>query len=193
MKGRQRLETRKFFQLIEKTIEKKDDRYFISSELVKKIYIESNGCTKNLYQNIWKVLTRWGIYSNPCTQAEGKPREGYFFSKEELRKVHVIANNSAAMPRRTEILKLLKEEEEIERGIEMTIQSPTEITKEKIDKLLGGKIIQQKGHLYKVKVPKEEELRVFSLWLNSEINEIGITVMIDIELENRFKNIISQF
>jgi hypothetical protein len=88
---------------------------------------------------------------------------------------------------------LLKEEEEIERGIEMTIQSPAEITKEKIDKLLGGKIIQQKGHLYKVKVPKEEELRVFSLWLNSEINEIGITVMIDIELENRFKNIISQF
>lgn len=82
------------------------------------------------------------------------------------------------------------EKENQEKTIEVILQS-NNLTEEALDKLLGGKILQQKRGLYKIEVPIENKKKLFSFWMNSEINGLG-SVMIDIKVEKEFEKILEK-
>lgn len=58
--------------------------------------------------------------------------------------------------------------------------------------LSGGKVVQSKGEkLYKIIVPLENKKKLFSFWINSEVNGFG-TVMIDVDLEKEFTKVLEK-
>ena len=161
----------------------------IKSRIMKRLFLECNGGDGNVHQNIWKVLTRWGIFSNSSSDYQTT----YCFTHKEIKRIQDIVQTGQVRPRRKEILSKKEDLSFVEenRGIELTINT-SHFTKDELINLLNGEIIQFKNNLYKLKT--RDKIRVFSFWLNSErLNNLA-TVIIDNddELEKEFQSLISQ-
>ena len=184
---KKKLNTRNFFLELTKEIEKTDNK--VSVDSMEAMFIMNNGGSEKLSQNIWKVLTRWRIYTSPENRF-------YKFTEEEIAQITKIGQSESSRLKRKDFLQLTTSENTIVKEKKITKQQDTtktievifqgNLTEEALDKLLGGKILQQKRGIYKIEVPSENQEKLYSLWLNSEVNNLG-TVMIDVKLEKKFQ------
>ena len=180
---KKKLNTRNFFLELTKEIEKTDNK--VSVDAMEAMFIMNNGGSEKLQQNIWKVLTRWRIYTNPENRF-------YVFTEEEIAQITKIGQSESSRLKRKDFLQLTEKEEKkeiTEETIEVIFQG--NLTEEALDKLLGGKILQQKGGLYRIEVPMENKKKLFSFWMNSEINGLG-SVMINVKVEKEFEKILEK-
>jgi len=181
---KKRLNTKNFFLELSKEIEKTDNK--VSVDSIEAMFLMNNGGSGKLQQNIWKVLTRWRIYTNPENRF-------YTFTEEEIAQITKIGQSDSFKIKRKDFLKLTEKEEKkknIKETIEVILQS-NNLTEEALDKLLGGKILQQKRGLYRIEIPIENRKKLFSFWMNSEINGLG-SVMLDIKVEKEFEKILEK-
>lgn len=177
---KKRLNTKNFFLELSKEIEKTDNK--VSVDSMEAMFLMNNGGSGKLQQNIWKVLTRWGIYTLPKDRF-------YVFKDEEIAQITKIGRSDSLKIKRIDFLKLTNvKEKKITKQQDTTIEVIFQgnLTEGALDKLLGGKILQQKRGIYKIEVPSENQEKLYSLWLNSEVNNLG-TVMIDVKLEKKFQ------
>jgi hypothetical protein len=182
---KKKLNTRNFFLELTKEIEKTDNK--VSVEAMEAMFLTNNGGSEKLQQNIWKVLTRWRIYTNPENRF-------YKFTEEEIAQITKIGQSESSRLKRKDFLQLTTTKNTIVKEKKITKQQDTTIevifqgnlTEEALDKLLGGKILQEKRGIYKIEVPSENQEKLYSLWLNSEVNNLGI-VMLDVKLEKKFQ------
>lgn len=181
---KKKLNTRNFFLELTKEIEKTDNK--VSVDSMEAMFIMNNGGSEKLQQNIWKVLTRWRIYTSPENRF-------YVFTEEEIAQITKIGQSESSRLKRKDFLQLTEKNEKkeiTEETIEVILQS-NNLTEEVLDKLLGGKILQQKRGLYRIEVPMENKKKLFSFWMNSEINGLG-SVMIDVKVEKEFAKILEK-
>lgn len=179
-----RLNTKNFFLELSKEIEKTGNK--VSVDSIEAMFLMNNGGGKKLQQNIWKVLTRWRIYTNPENRF-------YTFTEEEIAQITKIGQSDSFKIKRKDFLQLTEKEKKKEitkETIEVILQS-NNLTEEALDKLLGGKILQQKRGLYRIEIPMENRKKLFSFWMNSEINGLG-SVMLDIKVEKEFEKILEK-
>ena len=181
---KKKLNTINFFFELTKEIEKTDNK--VSVDAMEAMFIMNNGGSEKLQQNIWKVLTRWRIYTSPENRF-------YVFTEEEIAQITKIGQSESSRLKRKDFLQLTEKNEKkeiTEETIEVILQS-NNLTEEVLDKLLGGKILQQKRGLYRIEVPMENKKKLFSFWMNSEINGLG-SVMIDVKVEKEFAKILEK-
>ena len=133
--------------------------------------------------NIFQALYRLGIVTSKYVQND---IEIISFSDEELEKMKKIVETGKPVFYKK---KDDKKEEKQKETIEVIFQG--NLTDEALNKLLGGKILQQKGGLYRIEVPVENKKKLFSFWMNSEINGLG-SVMIDVKVEKEFEKILEK-
>lgn len=163
-------------QFISDLIEKVDTTKTITSIEIKELYLKNKGKDgKRVLLNIFQVLYRLGIVSSKYVQSD---IEVINFSDEEMEKLRKAKTNQQVSTKKKPVVE--------EKFYEVTLMGPS-INENVLDTLLGGKIIQSKGQMYKVQVPETNREKLFSIWLNAEINDLGATVMIDIELEKKFQ------
>lgn len=166
-------------QFISDLIEKVDTTKTITSIEIKELYLKNKGKDgKRVLLNIFQVLYRLGIVSSKYVQSD---IEVINFSDEEMEKLRKAKTNQQVSTKKKPVEKKVEEN-----FYEVTLMGPS-INENVLDTLLGGKIIQSKGQMYKVQVPETNREKLFSIWLNAEINDLGATVMIDIELEKKFQ------
>lgn len=153
----------------------------ITAEEIKKLYLKNFGKDgKRILLNIFQALYRLGIVTSKYVQND---IEIINFSDEELEKMKKIVETGKPVFYKKKDDK--KEEKQKQKEtIEVIFQG--NLTEEALDKLLGGKILQQKRGIYKIEVPSENREKLYSLWLNSEVNNLG-TVMVDVKLEKKFQ------
>jgi hypothetical protein len=164
-------------QFISDLIEKVDTTKTITSVEIKELYLKNKGKDgKRVLLNIFQVLYRLGIVSSKYVQSD---IEVINFSDEEMEKLRKAKTNQQVSTKRPV-------EKVEEKFYEVTLMGPS-INDNVLDTLLGGKIIQSKGQMYKVQVPEANREKLFSVWLNAEINNLGAVVMIDVELEKKFQ------
>jgi hypothetical protein len=168
-------------QFIRDLFERVSETKNISTDELKKIYLKNFGKdSERIMLNIFQALYRLGIVSSKYVQNDV---EMISFSDEELGRMRKIVETGKPVFYKKKDDK--KEEKEKEKEtIEVIFQG--NLTEEALDKLLGGKILQQKRGIYKIEVPSENREKLYSLWLNSEVNNLG-TVMIDVKLEKKFQ------
>jgi hypothetical protein len=168
-------------QFIRDLFERVSETKNISTDELKKIYLKNFGKdSERIMLNIFQALYRLGIVSSKYVQNDV---EMISFSDEELGRMRKIVETGKPVFYKKKDDK--KEEKEKEKEtIEVIFQG--NLTEEALDKLLGGKILQQKRGIYKIEVPSENQEKLYSLWLNSEVNNLG-TVMIDVKLEKKFQ------
>ena len=158
----------------------------ITAEEIKKLYLKNFGKDgERILLNIFQALYRLGIVTSKYVQND---IEIISFSDEELEKMKKIVETGKPVFYKKKDDK--KEEKQKEKEtIEVIFQG--NLTDEALDKLLGGKILQQKGGLYRIEVPIENKKKLFSFWMNSEINGLG-SVMIDVKVEKEFEKILEK-
>ena len=169
-------------QFINDLIEKVNTTKTITSVEIKELYLKNKGKDgKRVLLNIFQVLYRLGIVSSKYVQDD---IEVINFSDEELEKLRKTntTQQSASVKK--------PKAKKVEEFYEVTLTSPS-ISEDVLDTLLGGKIVQIKGQMYRVHVPKTNRKKLFSVWLNSELNNLG-TIMIDLELEKEFSKIMEK-
>ena len=152
--------------------------------LVKELYLKNFGKNgERIMLNIFQALYRLGIVTSKYVQND---IEIISFSDEELEKMKKIVETGKPVFYKK---KDDKKEEKQKETIEVIFQG--NLTDEALNKLLGGKILQQKGGLYRIEVPVENKKKLFSFWMNSEINGLG-SVMIDVKVEKEFEKILEK-
>lgn len=166
-------------QFINDLIEKVNTTRTITSVEIKELYLKNKGKDgKRVLLNIFQVLYRLGIVSSKYVQSD---IEVINFSDEEMEKLRKAKTNQQVSTKKKPVEKKVEEN-----FYEVTLMGPS-INENVLNTLLGGKIIQVKGQMYRVQVPETNREKLFSIWLNAEINDLGATVMIDIELEKKFQ------
>lgn len=165
-------------QFINDLVEKVNTTKTITSVEIKELYLKNKGKdSKRVLLNIFQVLYRFGIVSSKYVQSDV---EVINFSDEEMEKLRKVKIN-----KQVSVKKPVEKKVE-EKFYEVTLMGPS-INENVLDTLLGGKIIQSKGQMYRVQVPEANREKLFSIWLNAEINNLGAVVMIDVELEKKFQ------
>lgn len=160
----------------------------ITSEEIKKLYLKNFGKDgERILLNIYQALYRLGIVTSKYVQND---IEVVTFSDEELEKMKRIIETEKPVFYKKKKDNKEEEKQKEKETIEVILQS-NNLTEEALDKLLGGKILQQKRGLYRIEVPMENKKKLFSFWMNSEINGLG-SVMIDIRVEKEFAKILEK-
>jgi hypothetical protein len=169
-------------QFIRDLFERVSETKNISTDELKKIYLKNFGKdSERIMLNIFQALYRLGIVSSKYVQNDV---EMISFSDEELGRMRKIVETGKPV-----FYKKKDDKKEEKETIEVIFQG--NLTEEALDKLLGGKILQQKGGLYRIEVPMENKKKLFSFWMNSEINGLG-SVMINVKVEKEFEKILEK-